>query len=140
MHLILLPNDSIFRALSDDIYRIFSIPVLKNSFCVINQCNLRLWQRFSARYSEHLDHKFFINTAVIIRNLSEEFAYFNISLESQIQAATLLYQTFYFSILWYLDWNVQKLDASLPGFNFVASFLQIGRFLRFLLIIKSVNF
>ena len=37
MHLILLPNDSIFRALSDDIYRIFSVPDPKNTFCVINQ-------------------------------------------------------------------------------------------------------
>ena len=38
MHLILLPNDSIFRALSDGIYRIFSVPDPKNTFCVINQC------------------------------------------------------------------------------------------------------
>ena len=36
MHLILLSNDSIFRALSDGIYRILSIPDPKNSFCIIN--------------------------------------------------------------------------------------------------------
>ena len=35
--LILLPNDSTFGALSDGIYRIFSVPDPKNTFCVINQ-------------------------------------------------------------------------------------------------------
>ena len=41
MHLILLSNDRIFRALSDGIYKIFSVLDPKNSFSVINQSTLR---------------------------------------------------------------------------------------------------
>ena len=41
MHLIKLSNDRIFRALSDGIYKIFSVLDLKNSFSVINQSTLR---------------------------------------------------------------------------------------------------
>ena len=41
MHLILLSNDTIFRALSDGIYKIFSVLDLKNSFSVINQSTLK---------------------------------------------------------------------------------------------------
>ena len=41
MHLILLSNDRTFRALSDGIYKIFSVLDPKNSFSVINQSTLR---------------------------------------------------------------------------------------------------
>ena len=39
--ILLLSNDTIFRALSDSIYKIFSVLDLKNSFSVINQSTLK---------------------------------------------------------------------------------------------------